>query len=89
MFFHHVNKRNPYVRIIEVTHLLGIYVSRNVSFEIDIHSTIIPPAQIGLEIHVVGKKYQDKASLASKTLFSRHCFGFQNRRFSLLLGYNI
>ena len=41
------------------------------------------------KIHLVGQKYQDKTTLASKTRFSRHCFGFQSRRFSLLVGYNI
>ena len=41
------------------------------------------------KILLVGKKYRDKTTLASKTLFSRHCFGFQSRRFSLLVGYNI
>ena len=66
-----------------------------VSFEIDIHLTIIPRAQMGernncfSKTHLVGQKYQDKTTLASKTRFSRHCFGFQNRRFSLLVGYNI
>ena len=41
------------------------------------------------KIQPVGKKYQDKINLSSKTRFSRHCFGFQSRRFSLLVGYNI
>ena len=41
------------------------------------------------KIQLVGQKYQDKTTLASKTRFSRHCFGFQSRRFSLLVGYNI
>ena len=41
------------------------------------------------KIQLVGKKYRDKTTLASKTRFSRHCFGFQSRRFSLLVGYNI
>ena len=41
------------------------------------------------KIQLVGHKYRDKTTLASKTLFSRHCFGFQSRRFSLLVGYNI
>ena len=41
------------------------------------------------KIQQVGQKYRDKTTLASKTLFSRHCFGFKNRRFSLLVGYNI
>ena len=41
------------------------------------------------KIQLVGKKYRDKTTLASKTRFSRHCFGFQSRRFSLLEGYNI
>ena len=38
---------------------------------------------------LVGQKYRDKRTLASKTRFSRHCFGFQSRRFSLLEDYNI
>ena len=41
------------------------------------------------KIQLVSKKYRDKTTLASKTWFSRHCFGFQSRRFSLLVGYNI
>jgi len=41
------------------------------------------------KIHLVGQKYRDKTTLASKTRFSRHCFDFQSRRFSLLVGYNI
>ena len=41
------------------------------------------------KIQLVGQKYRDKTTLASKTRFSRHCFGFQNRRFLLLVGYNI
>ena len=65
--------------------------------------TIIPRVQIGFEstahegernnclskIQLVGQKYRDKTTLANKTRFSRHCFGFQSRRFSLLVGYNI
>ena len=41
------------------------------------------------KIQLVGRKYRNKTTLASKTRFSRHCFGFQSRRFSLLVGYNI
>ena len=41
------------------------------------------------KIQLVGQKYQDQSSLASKTRFSRRCFGFQIRCFSLLVGYNI
>ena len=37
------------------------------------------------KIQLVGQKYRDKTTLASKTRFSRHCFGFQSRRFSLLV----
>ena len=33
------------------------------------------------KIQLVGQKYRDKTTLASKTRFSRHCFGFQSRRF--------
>ena len=41
------------------------------------------------KIQLVGQKYRDKTTLGSKTPFSRHCFGFQSQRFSLLVGYNI
>ena len=41
------------------------------------------------KIQQVGQKYQEKTTLASKTRFNRHCFGFQSQRFSLLVGYNI
>ena len=41
------------------------------------------------KIQLFGKKYWDKTTLGSKTRFSRHCFGFQCRRFLLLVGYNI
>ena len=65
--------------------------------------TIISRARMGYEsiahegernncfskILLVGQKYRDKTTLASKTRFSRHCFGFQSRRFSLLVGYDI
>ena len=37
----------------------------------------------------MGQKYREKTTLASKTRFSCHCFGFQSRHFSLLVGYNI
>ena len=41
------------------------------------------------KIRLVGQKYRDKTTLASKMQFSRHCFGFPGRRFLLLEGYNI
>jgi len=41
------------------------------------------------KFQLVGQKYRDKTTLASKTRFSRHFYGFQSGRFSLLLGYNI
>ena len=41
------------------------------------------------KIQLVGQKYRDKTTLASKTWFGHHCFGFQSRRFLLLVGYNI
>ena len=41
------------------------------------------------ESQLVGQKYREKTNLACKTRFSRRCFGFQSRRFSLLVGYNI
>ena len=41
------------------------------------------------KIQLVGLKYRDKRTLVSKTRFIRHCFGFQSRRFSVLVGYNI
>ena len=43
----------------------------------------------GIIIQLAGQKYRDKTTLASKTRFSRHCFGFQCRRFLLLLGYKV
>ena len=59
-----------------------------------VYLTIIPRVQLGSEsiaheAEPVGQKYRDKTTLASKTRFSRHCFSFQSRRFSLLAGYNI
>ena len=41
------------------------------------------------KIQLVCQNFQDKTTLASKTQFSRHCFGFQSLRFSLLVGYNL
>ena len=41
------------------------------------------------KIQLIGQKNQAKTTLASKTRFSRHCFDFQSRLFSLLVGYNI
>ena len=41
------------------------------------------------KIQLVGQKYRDKTTLVSKTRFSRYCYGFQSRRFSLIVGYNI
>ena len=41
------------------------------------------------KIQLVGKKYRDKTTLASKTRFSRHYFDFQSRRISLQVRYNI
>ena len=41
------------------------------------------------KIQLVSQKYRDKTTLVSKTLFSRHCFGFRSWRFSLLVGRNI
>ena len=40
-------------------------------------------------IQLAGQKYREKTTLASKTRFSRHCFGFESRRFSLPVNYNI
>ena len=41
------------------------------------------------KIQLVGQKYCNKATLASKMPFSYHCFGFQSQHFLLLVGYNI
>ena len=41
------------------------------------------------KIQLVGQKYRDKTTQASKTRFSRHCFDFQTRHFSLPVGYNL
>ena len=38
------------------------------------------------KFQLVGQKYWDKTTLANKTRFSCHCFGFQSWRFSLLVG---
>ena len=40
------------------------------------------------KIQQIGQKYRDKTTLASLTRFSRHCSGFKNPLFSLLVGYN-
>ena len=40
------------------------------------------------KIQLVSQKYRE-TTLASKARFSRHCFGFESLRFSLLVGYNI
>ena len=40
------------------------------------------------KIQLFGQKYWDKTTLAGKTRFNRHRFGFQSQRFSLLVGYN-
>ena len=41
------------------------------------------------KIQLVGQKYRDQSSLASKTRFSHRCFDFQIRCFLLVVGYNI
>ena len=41
------------------------------------------------KIQLVGQKYRNKTTLASKTRLSRHFIGFQSRHFSLPVGYNI
>ena len=41
------------------------------------------------KIQLVGQKFRSKTTLAWKTRFIPHCFGFQSRDFSLLVGYNI
>ena len=41
------------------------------------------------KIELVDQKSRDETTLTSKTLFSRHYFGLQSRRSSLLVGYNI
>ena len=41
------------------------------------------------KVQLLGQKYRGKTTWESKTRFSRHCFGFQSRRFLLLVGYNI
>ena len=53
------------------------------------YSSLPPLAYCFSKIQLVGQKYRDRTTLASKTRFSRHCFGFQSRRFLLLVGYNI
>ena len=41
------------------------------------------------KIQLVGQTHGEKTTLADKTRFSCHCFCFQSRRFSLLVGYNM
>ena len=41
------------------------------------------------KIQLAVQKYRDITTLATKTRFSHHCFGFQSRRFPPLVGYNI
>ena len=41
------------------------------------------------KIQLVGQKYRDRTTLPSETRFSRHCFGLQSPRLSLLVGHNI
>ena len=41
------------------------------------------------KIQLVGQKYPDKTTLASKKRFSSHCFGFQSQHFSIIVGYYI
>ena len=40
------------------------------------------------KIQLVGQENIETKHLSGETRFSRHCFGFQSRRFSLLVGYN-
>ena len=95
----------PRSRLNSVVIVLFSNVDKNVdcTWSWLVYLTIIPWARMGSEsiahegernncfskIQLVGKQYRDKTTLASKTRFSRHCFGFQSRRFSLLVGYNI
>ena len=39
------------------------------------------------KIQLVANKYRDNTTLASKTRFSRYCFGFQSRHVLLLVGF--
>ena len=41
------------------------------------------------KLQLVGQNYRDKTTLARETRFSYNFFGFQSRRFSVLVGYNI
>ena len=81
----------------------GLLVYERVGISlVEVYLSIIPRARMGSEsiahegegnncfnkIQLVGKKYRDKTISARKTRFSHHCFGFQCRRFSLLVGYN-
>ena len=43
--------------------------------------TIITRARMGSESIAHDQKYRDKTTLASKTRFSRYCFGFQSGAF--------
>jgi len=64
--------------------------SKSIAHEAEAEWAIDSEAMRARDIIVLVKfNYRDKATLASKTRFSRHCFGFQSLRFSLLVGYNI
>ena len=41
------------------------------------------------KIQLVGQNYRGKTTLVSKTRLSHHGSGFQGRRFSLQVGYNM
>ena len=82
----------PHTAAVEPTFLLSFSTLRRVSMApLVILSNFFEGERNNCfsKIQLVGQKYQDKTALASKTRFSRHCFGFQSRRFSLLVAYNI
>ena len=63
---------------------IGLLTQRNNNY-----SSLPHLAYCFSKIQLVGQKYRDRTTLTSETRFSRHCFGFESRRFSLLVGYNI
>ena len=82
----------PHTAAVEPTFLLSFSTLRRVSMApLVILSNFFEGERNNCfsKIQLVGQKYQDKTALARKTRFSRHCFGFQSCRFSLLVAYNI
>ena len=72
-------------RVIAVSGLINNYSSRPHGLSLNSYWLRAHKGEknnFGNKIRVVGQKYRNTTTLASKTRVSRHCFGFQSRRFS-------